>query len=174
MEQYRSYLRLLAQAHLDPRLRAKVDPSDIVQQTLLAAHRAADQFRGTTEEERQAWLRRILVRNLIRAARDQYRERRDATRELSLEQALAASSARLGDLLGSVESSPSHKAQRAERAIQVAAAIQNLGEAQREAIVLHYWQEWSLAEIAEHLKRSPAAVAGLLHRGLVELRRVLG
>ena len=44
-------------------------------------------------------------------------------------------------------------------------------EAQREAVVLHYWQGMTLPAIAEHLGRSPAAVAGLLQRGLKTLRR---
>jgi RNA polymerase sigma-70 factor, ECF subfamily len=45
-----------------------------------------------------------------------------------------------------------------------------LPEAQREALVLHYWQHMTLPALAEHLGRSSAAVAGLLQRGLKALR----
>src|SRR4051794_5895616 len=64
LERFRDYLLLLARARLDPRWRAKLDPSDLVQQSLLEAHRSLDQFRGGTLGEQAAWLRRILGRNL--------------------------------------------------------------------------------------------------------------
>jgi len=53
---------------------------------------------------------------------------------------------------------------------RVASALAGLPEAQREAIVLHYLQDRSLAEIAEQIGRSPAAVAGLIQRGIKQLR----
>ena len=48
-----------------------------------------------------------------------------------------------------------------------------LPEAQREALTLRYWNGWSLAQIAARMERTSAAVAGLLHRGLRELRQGL-
>src|SRR4051812_32357894 len=61
LEDYRDYLRRLARLELDPRLRGKVDPSDIAQQALLEAHKDNGQFRGWTEAEKAAGLRRILA-----------------------------------------------------------------------------------------------------------------
>src|SRR4051794_8637935 len=99
LERFRDYLRLLARLHLDERLRGKLDPSDLVQQTLLKAHQAHDQFRGQTSGELAVWLRRILVRTLADAVRDLLREKRNVALEQSLEQALEASSARLRNWL---------------------------------------------------------------------------
>src|SRR3954454_22854866 len=94
-EQFRSYLCMLAELHLGGRAGAKLDASDIVQPTLLDAHRGRDQFRGRTEAEMAAWLRRILACNLADAARALGREKRDAGRERSLELRLEASSIQL-------------------------------------------------------------------------------
>src|SRR5579885_672319 len=96
LERFRAYLRLLARLHLDPRLRGKLDASDVVQQTMLQAFQARAGFRGSTEAELAAWLRQILARNLAHAARDLGRDKRDVARERSLEQALGQSSHRLG------------------------------------------------------------------------------
>jgi RNA polymerase sigma-70 factor (ECF subfamily) len=173
LERFRAYLRLLARLHLDPRLQGKLDPSDVVQQTLLQAHQALEQFRGTRDAERAAWLRQILARNLAMAVRDFARAKRDLARERSLEAALAESSSRLGAWLAAEQSSPSEKAERNEQALRLAEALEQLPEAQREALVLQHWQGWSLAQIGEHLGRSPEAVAGLLKRGLKQLRCLL-
>jgi RNA polymerase sigma-70 factor (ECF subfamily) len=172
LERYRSYLRLLAGLHLDPRLRGKLDPSDVVQQTLLQAHQGLPGFRGQ-QAQLAAWLRQILARNLAMAVRDFARGKRDLARERSLEAALAGSSERLGAWLAAGQPSPSEEAQRHEQAVRLAEALGRLPEAQREALVLQHWHGWSLAQIGEHLGRTPAAVAGLLHRGLEQLRKHL-
>jgi RNA polymerase sigma-70 factor (ECF subfamily) len=173
LERYRDYLRLLARMQLNPRLRAKVDASDVVQQTLMQAYQARDQFRGQSPAEMAGWLRQILARNLAHQQRDHGRARRDVARERSLEVKLNDSSARLEGWLAAEQSSPSQRAQRNEQLIHLAHALNQLPESQREAVVLHYWQSWSLADIAKHLDRTPAAVAGLLHRGLTALRENL-
>src|SRR5262249_56306853 len=95
LEAYRDYLRLLAGVQLDPRLRGKLDPSDVVQETLARAHEKGEQFRGRTEAERAAWLRQILATQLAAAVR-RYLEagKRDADRERSLPAAVEDSPAR--------------------------------------------------------------------------------
>jgi RNA polymerase sigma-70 factor (ECF subfamily) len=136
LEPCRAYLRFLARLHLAPQLRGKLDPSDVVQQTMLQAYQALDQFRGSTEAERVAWLRQILVRNLAAALRDFGRGKRDLTREQSLQQAIDGSSARLEAFLAADQSTPSQRAAHGEQ-------------------------------------RSTTAVAGLIKRGLANLRDAL-
>ncbi|MFO0965420.1 MAG: sigma-70 family RNA polymerase sigma factor [Gemmataceae bacterium] len=174
LEHYRDYLSLLARAQLRLLLRGKVEDSDAVQQTLLEAHRHADQFRGTTSGEQAAWLRQILVRQLANLARDHQRERRDVRRECSLELAVEQSSARLEAWLAAEQSSPSERAERNEQLLALASALASLPEAQREAVEMRYLQGLSLNEIAAQMEKTPGAVAGLLHRGLDALRRHLG
>jgi len=166
-EQFRSYLLLLARMRLDPRLRGKLDASDIVQQTLLEAHQGQDQFRGQSVAEQAAWLRQILARNLANVLRDLGRAKRDIDRELH------ASSAQLEDFLIADQSSPSQNVERQERAIRLAVALEELPVSQREAVVLRHFHGSSLVEIAEQLGTTTAAVTGLLHRGLKNLRERL-
>jgi RNA polymerase sigma-70 factor (ECF subfamily) len=173
LPRYRDYLLLLARAQLDPRLRPKLGASDVVQLTLLEAHRCAGQFRGTTSGEVAAWLRQILARNLANAARDLGRRKRDVGREQSLEQMIEASSARLEAWLAGPASSPGEVAERNEEVLRLATALAALPEPQREAVELRHLRGWSLNDIAGHMHRTPAAVAGLLHRGMTALRAVL-
>jgi RNA polymerase sigma-70 factor, ECF subfamily len=171
LERYRDYLRLLAGLQLDRQLQGRIDASDVVQQTFLQAHQALSGFHGSTDAELAAWLRQILARNLAHAVRDHGRDRRDVGRERSLEAALEASSIRLEGWLAAEQSSPSQHADRNEQVLRLASVLNGLPEAQREAVVLHYWQGWTTTEIGRHLERSPSAVAGLLKRGLHELRK---
>ncbi|MBI1917752.1 MAG: sigma-70 family RNA polymerase sigma factor [Planctomycetes bacterium] len=173
LEGFRDYLRLLARAGLDPRLQAKLDPSDVVQQTLLEAHKDRAAFRGQGPEALRAWLRQVLARNLANALRDFRRARRDVTREQALDVLAAQSSARVEAWLAADGSSPSAGLRRQEEAARLAAALETLPEAQREVVVLRHLHGWSLQDIARHLGRSRAAVAGLLHRGLVQMRNEL-
>jgi RNA polymerase sigma-70 factor (ECF subfamily) len=169
-ENFRSYLRLLARLQLPRKLAPKLDASDVVQLTLVQAYRALDGFRGRTQAEMAAWLRQILARNLAHAARDLGRQKRDAGREVSIAAGVDQSSARLEAWLAADQSSPSEKAERNDQLLRLAGALEKLPDQQREAIELHYWQGWTLAQIAEHQGRTPASVAGLVHRGLAKLR----
>jgi RNA polymerase sigma-70 factor (ECF subfamily) len=170
LEDYRDYLRLLARARVGALLRARLDPSDLVQQTLLAAHRHAGQFRGTTRAELAAWLGQVLDRQLANLLRDHRRACRDVRRERSLEQTVAESDARLAACLAAAQSTPSQQAARNEHLLLLARALAALPEAQRQAVELRYLGGCALAEIAARLGRTPAAVASLLHRGLANLQ----
>jgi RNA polymerase sigma-70 factor, ECF subfamily len=173
LERFRDYLRLLSRLELASAANQSLDPSDLVQQTLLEAYQKRDQFRGQTEAERGAWLRAILARNMADAFRAQGRQKRDVARVRSLEADLETSSACLGAWLAAEQSTPSEQAMRHEQAAALATALGRLPESQREAIILHYWQGMSLSEIAIRLDRTSDAVAGLLKRGLKHLRSSL-
>lgn len=170
-EAYRSYLRLLVETQLDPRLRGKADLSGVVQQTLWEAHQAAE-LRATSVEERAIWLRRVLTNNLADEVRKYRADKRNVARELPLQANPDESFDRLGGLIAE-GSSPSTPVRREELAVRLALALDRLPAAQREALVLHHWHGWNLADIASHLGRTKMAVAGLLKRGLKQLREDL-
>jgi RNA polymerase sigma-70 factor (ECF subfamily) len=170
VEEFRDYLHLLARLQLDPRLQGKVDPSDVVQQTLIKAHQHREQFRGQSVAEQAGWLRRILANTLIDAARKFGRE---LDHQHSLDQGIHESSARLDGWLAAEQSSPSEVAQRQETVLTLAHCLARLPDDQRMAVELHHLRDASVAEAAQIMGRTEAAVAGLLRRGLKKLRELL-
>ncbi len=164
------YLRFLARVQLGIDLRSQLDPSDIVQQSLLQAYQARDDFRGGSKAELVAWLRQILSRTIAHATRELHAEKRDVDRQQSIHAAVDASSARLELFLAADQSSPSQRAMRREHAVLVAEAVESLSDEQRETVLLRYWHGMTLNEVANAMAKSPTAVAGLLHRGLKTLR----
>jgi len=173
LERFRTYLLMLARGQLRGQVAQKLDASDVVQQTLLDAHRQRASFRGATPAEMAGWLRRMLACNLADAVRALTRGKRDVGRERALEAALAESSARLEAWLLVDQSSPSQRAIHNERVLRLADAVAALPEGQREAVLLHYWQDLPLADVAQRMGRTPPSVAGLLQRGLKALRERL-
>jgi RNA polymerase sigma-70 factor (ECF subfamily) len=164
---------MLARSQLDPRLQGKVDLSGIVQQTLLEAHSAEVLLQSQRPEQRLAWLRRVLSNNLTDEIRKLRSAKRDALRERSFDAAIEKSSLRLEAWLVANDPTPSERLHREERMLRLAEALQRLPDAQREALILQHWHGWSLAEIAQHMGRTRDAVAGLLKRGLRQLREDL-
>ncbi len=164
LERFRQYLQLLARGQVEPALQAKVDLSGIVQQTLLEAFQALQANNGEISLK-AAWLRQILKFARYAAPAGML-----PGSDLWMP-ASKISASRLEAWLALSQSSPSKKADANEQALRLADALAQLPDAQREALVLQHWHGWSLAKMAEHLERTPAAVAGLLHRGLKQLRR---
>jgi RNA polymerase sigma-70 factor (ECF subfamily) len=174
LERYRPMLRLLVrQLNLDPRLRRRFDSSDLVQETLLQAHKALAGFRGTTEAELVKWLQQILAHQAIALVRFERAGKRDVALERSLDAALEGSSRRLNEFLAPAQSSPSEQAQRRELLLRIAEALDQLPADQHCAVVQRDLFGASVAEIAEELGRTEKAVAGLLLRGRRKLRELL-
>ena len=166
LDSYRPYLRMLAAAQVPAYLRGQVDPSDVVQNTLLKAHERFDQYRGTTDAEFAAWLRRILANAMIDALRR-------FTREPRVLQALEQSSSHLEAALAANVSSPSERAVRQEDLERLAQALEQLPEDQRTAVQLQQIQDNSVEDIAKQMNRSKTAIGGLLKRGMRRLRELM-
>jgi RNA polymerase sigma-70 factor (ECF subfamily) len=169
LDRYRDYLLLLARVRLHRCLRGRMSASDVVQETLLKAHQHVDQFRGQTEAEWRAYLRRILA-NTVAGALRRLGDERDIVR-------LMDESSAQWEVWLSEQASPSVRMQRDELLIHLADALAQLHADERTALEMRYLQSprRSLDEIAQELNRPSAkAVAGLLHRGLGKLRRFFG
>ena len=172
---YSNYLKLLIAAQLDDRLRVRVSPSDVVQETFFEAHRDFHQFRGQSTGEFVAWLRKILVNNLLHVVEQHLlAEKRDVRREVSLEQLgrrLEQSTARLESLLAEPGDSPSGYAQRNEQEIMLADALAELPGDYRQVILLRHVEGLPFDEVARRMDRSSGAVRMLWLRALERLRK---
>jgi RNA polymerase sigma-70 factor (ECF subfamily) len=175
LQQYRDYLSVLARVHVDRHLQAKVDDSDLVQETMLQAHRDFPQFRGTTEAALAAWLRSIMAnKGAVLARRFYGTKQRDPRLERQIEADLDRSSVALAGAIADPGSSPSQRAARRERAVLLADALGQLPSDYREVMILHHLEDLRMPEVAERMGRSVDSVRKLWARAMVQLRGLLG
>ena len=178
LEWYVKYLTILASTQLDGRLRRRVSPSDIVQDTLMAAHRDFGAFRGQSQGELLAWLRQILIHSLHRTiARHVKAEKRDIRRDVSIDQVsnrFEESACNLAGRLPAATDSPSADMHRREDAIAFADRISELPENYRDVIVMRVLQNFSFEEIAKQMDKSNGAVRMLWLRALGSLKEKEG
>jgi RNA polymerase sigma-70 factor (ECF subfamily) len=170
---YRHYLKLLADMQLGRRLRARCEASDVVQLTLLEAHRDFGGFTGTHEGELLAWLRRILANNLFNEARFHAAQQRTADREVSLDQVhggVESSSMTLSRGLAGDGPTPSTVALAHENAVLLAAALARLPEDYQTVLLLRIFEGLSAEEVATRMGRTAGAVRMLQLRALNALR----
>ena len=176
LELYRNYLAVLASTQIDRRLKPRVSPSDVVQETMLKAHRAFGDFRGASEKELLVWLRQILVNNLATFVEQHLiAAKRDVRREVSVEKlgaSLEQSTIQLDTLLLADVSSPSLSVQKREDAVLLADRISSLPDDYGEVLMLRNLKGQSFGEIARIMKRSEGAARMLWLRAIEKLREI--
>jgi RNA polymerase sigma-70 factor (ECF subfamily) len=176
LQQYRNYLLVLATTQIETRLQPRVSPSDVVQETMLRAHKNFAQFRGSSEAELLGWLRQILVNNLAKFVEQHVlAARRDVRREVSIERlgaALEQSTIQLAALLPAAGKSPSMAVQQREEAVLLADRLAQLPKSYREVLVLRNLQSLPFEEVAERIDRSVGATRMLWLRAIEKLRAV--
>jgi len=174
LQHYRNYLMLLATTQIGRRLQPRVSPSDIVQETMLRAHRHFTQFNGRTERELLGWLRQILVTNLARfIEQHMLAAKRDVRKEVSLEHfgaALDESATRFQSALRAGGETPSVDGQHREEAVVLANRLAELPPHYREVLVLRNIQGLSFEQAARRLDRSLGATRMLWLRAIEKLR----
>jgi RNA polymerase sigma-70 factor (ECF subfamily) len=170
LELYRNYLSLLAKTWMNAAYRGKADPSDVVQDTLWEAHQAFGEFDGRDEAAFAAWLRKILVRNVVDLARRYKTSARDVSREEPWDPGQIVK--RIHKLSLS-QTSPSQSAQRRELGVVLADALAELSADHRQVIMLRNLQDLPWAEVAKQMGRSDEAVRKLWTRALVQLKPLI-
>ena len=167
-------LRMMA-LRLDPRIAARVDPSDVVQECLAEAHRKLPGYLQSRPVRFYPWLRAIAWQRLVKIHRAHIaRERRSIHREGSVLPLPDESTAQLVDRLASPDMQPPERVLRSELRQRVRAALDQLGESDRELLVMRYLEHMPLEEIAQALAITPEAAKKRHRRGLERLEMALG
>jgi RNA polymerase sigma-70 factor (ECF subfamily) len=171
LARHRSELLSFVDSHLDPRLRARLDPSDVVQETHLAVVRRMDDFLLRRPMPFHLWVRKAAYEQLLRTRRDhRARARRSVDREAAWPDRSSLLLAR--PLLDSLPS-PSKLLQAKELAERVSRAVAELSEADREILLLRDANGLPYEEIAYLLEIEPAAARKRYGRALIRLQKVL-
>jgi len=172
----RGYLGFVARAHVESWLKAKVDASDVVQQTMLEAHRDFDRFQGRSEKEWLGWLRKILTHNVADFVRHY---RGTAKRQARLEVRFRDPAETGAGGGGAAEPAapgptPSQELARMDDELRVSDALATLTPDYQEVIVLRNLQRLSFNEVAEQMGRSRPAVQMLWMRAINKLQQSMG
>ena len=176
LDRHRQRLRQLIALRMDRRLQPRLDPSDVVQDSLAEADRRLHVYLAARPVPFYAWLRQLALERLTEAHRRHVgAQRRSVLREISPRDLLPDESLHeLADRLVSAGSSPSAAVQRDEVRQQVRTLLLLLSEPDRELLVLRHLEHLSTREIAAVLGVSEAAVKVRHVRALDRLRRMLG
>ncbi|HEV3078235.1 MAG TPA: sigma-70 family RNA polymerase sigma factor [Gemmataceae bacterium] len=173
---HRQRLRQMIGLRMDRRLAARIDPSDVVQETLAdAVEQLADYLRHRPLPF-YPWLRQLACKRLGELHRRHVQAlKRSVRREEPWAPPLPDESAMvLADKLMGRGSSPSARLRRHELRDRVQAALAQLSEHDREVLVLRHLEQLSSPEIAAILEISEGAVYTRHLRALRRLRRLLG
>jgi RNA polymerase sigma-70 factor (ECF subfamily) len=172
LEHFRSYLKLIASHEIGSKLGAKLDASDVVQDTFLDAHRYFENFQGESVTQFTAWLRAVMAGVMANTMR---RYLGTKARDIRLEKQLAAdldnSAAMLSELLVASISSPSQNIMRDEQTLQLAQALSNLSSDYQSVLTLRHIEGLTFPQIATRLNRSVDSVEKLWLRAIVQLRK---
>ncbi|WP_435020641.1 sigma-70 family RNA polymerase sigma factor [Tundrisphaera sp. TA3] len=178
---YRNYMRMVVRAGLGPRLREKVELSDVVQEALVEVIRQFPQFTGQNEAALVGWLRRLVGQKLADLGRYHSRAKRSAGGpDVALDAAWdlggggdSHAGGKLLDMLALSQTSPSEDASRRELTVLLADALAALPEAEAEVLWLRHAEGLSFETIGDRVGVSRKSIRGIWARGLKSLKRTL-
>jgi RNA polymerase sigma-70 factor (ECF subfamily) len=171
LARYRPDLRAFVDFHLDPRLRSRIDPSDVVQDAQLEVVRRMSDYLQRRPMPFYLWVRKTAYQRLLNLHRDHCRRgRRALDREVSWPD---RSSLLLARPLVKSGPSPSQDAEAREFAERVSRAVAELAEADRQVLLMRHAEDLSYKEIGCLLDIEPAAARKRYGRALIRLQKVL-
>jgi RNA polymerase sigma-70 factor (ECF subfamily) len=172
--QHRDRLRRMVAIRLDPRVASRVDPSDVVQEALVAAAKLLPDYLERKPIPFYPWLRRLAWERLVKLHRQHIgTEKRSVVREAVLDLPDGSVDV-LARVVAGNDTSPSDQALRNELQSRVRQAISRLGDRDREVLILRYLEQLSVLEIAAIVGSTTGAIKVRHLRALERLRGFLG
>ncbi len=172
LEIYRKYLWTIAKSGIDHQLAAKVSPLDVVQDTLVKAHKEFASFKSTTVEELTAWLRKILL-NRLSDLRSRFldTQRRQVSREISIQDLDSRS------FMDQLATNDQHEARELvaqwDEKQRIQSMIPRLPPHYRQVIVWRSLEGLPFAEVANRLGMEEKRTRALWLRAVSKLREIL-
>jgi RNA polymerase sigma-70 factor (ECF subfamily) len=175
LDRHRVRLGHMVAVRIDPRLAARIDPSDVVQEALAEAYVKLPGYLQQRSIPFYPWLRQIAWERLVHLHwQHVHAQKRSVTREEGRYLPLPDESAmRLVDRLVTEETSPSRHAAREEIRQRVRAALEQLPPHYREVVILRHLERLTFAETAGVLGMSEAGTRSRYRRAVERLHRTL-
>jgi RNA polymerase sigma-70 factor (ECF subfamily) len=181
-EQVRPRLEKIVAFRMDPKLRPRLDPHDVLQDAYLQiARRVADRSKVPAEENFEeeipwfVWVRQQVLQTLIDLQRGHWREKRSVHRESRMPTPPSGqtTSMSIASVLADHQPSPSRVAMLAEEREQLHLALDSMNETDREVLALRHFEHLSNTEVAQVLGISPTAASNRYVRAAARLAEIL-
>ena len=169
---YHPRLRARLLRQMDPTMKARIEPEDILQQVYLEVFRAIDRFTYQGKDSMLRWMYAILDRKLIDEHRAMRAERRDVRREVKAAPPSAQHTTYI-DLMARIMSkdgTPSQVVRKDEAVAVLTTCVASLPQHYRDVIQMRFIEGRPVAEVAKELDRSIGSVHMICHRALRQLR----
>ena len=174
LTQYRERLERMLDFRLNPRLRSRVDPADVLQEAYIEIARRIGDYLARPEVSFYVWARQITLQTLIGVQRRHFGQKRDAHQEVELpENSSDATSYSLAQALCAQNTTPSRAALRAEEIEQLHSALATMDQTDQEVLAMRHFEHLSNQEVAEALGLSTTAASNRYVRAMTRLAEIL-
>jgi RNA polymerase sigma-70 factor (ECF subfamily) len=171
LDRHRAYLRRFVEVRLDPKIRVRVDPSDVVQETQMEAIRRLGRYLEQPPMPFRLWLRRLAYDRLLMLRRHHIgAARRAIEREVTLSE---GSSLQLAGQVLATDPTPSEQLVQHELVRRVQVAVGHLPEGDREVLIMRNLEGLSNREVAQVLGIDPTTASRRYGRAIIKLREIL-
>ncbi len=172
---YREKLDRMIAFRIDPNLRRRFDPADVLQEAFIEISKRLPEFLSDPKVPFFVWIRQQTLQKLIDLHRLHSREKRDATREVhvSFQTASCNTSMSIARMLIDDITSPSLAAVREEESMQLQLALDTMNETDREILALRHFEQLNNSEVADVLQISPTAASNRYVRAAAKLSEIL-